>query len=63
MKGRIHQILNDRSVMKEVELIIELPGGSLKYYTIRKGETIQVTKPVSKGKAMKKKAKKKLEEL
>lgn len=57
MKGKIHQILNDRIVMKEIELIIELPAGSLKYYIIRKGDMIQVTKPVTKERRARKKKK------
>ena len=57
MKGRVHQILNDRTVMKEIELIIELPSGSLKYYTIRRGDMIQVTRPPSKVKSAKKRKK------
>lgn len=63
MKGSIHRILNDKTVMKDVEVIIQLPGGNLKFMTLHVGDTVQITKPAKQAAAKKKKAKKRMGEL
>lgn len=63
MKGSIHRILNDKTVMKDVEIIIQLPGGNLKFMTLHVGDTVQITKPTKQTATKRKKAKKGLEEL
>lgn len=57
MKGIIHKILNEKTVMKDVEIIIEMPTGSLKFIELRKGDLVQIVncqKPKPKRKAKKK---------
>lgn len=55
MKGETYRILNEKTVMKEVELFIKLPTGGIKPFMIRLGDIILISRPKPKDK---KKAKK-----
>lgn len=50
MKGETYRILNEKTVMKEVELFIKLPTGGIKPFMIRVGDIIQVSSPKPKDK-------------
>lgn len=59
MIGEVHRILNDKTVMKEVELFMMTPAGTIKPFMIRVGDMVQVATPKKKDKKAKKKATKK----
>lgn len=44
MKGIVHKIFNDKTVMKDVEVVIQLPNGTLKFTELRVGELVQIVK-------------------